>query len=107
MAELTLSQALGSSATQDATTITLNKADLGLTATTCTADQVVAAVIIKAQATMTEANFQAEADQRTYISNGFPSTVTKTVNSTLYVIKQLVLNLCKPEVTSSLDPNDY
>ena len=103
--EKTLQQALGSSATQDADSITLDKTDLNLTDAVCTADQVIAAIMIKASPSLTQANFTDEEEQRTYITDGFASTVSKF--DTLYVVKQKILNLAKPEQIQELNPNDY
>jgi hypothetical protein len=103
--EKTLQEALGSSATQDATTITLNKSDLGLTATTCTADQVIAAIAIKAKAVLTQTAFDAEAEQRVYLTDGFSSFITK--NESSFVVRQITLNLAEPDTGATLNPNNY
>ncbi|MEA5619511.1 hypothetical protein VB711_16930 [Cronbergia sp. UHCC 0137] len=105
MAELTLAEGLGENATQTATDIILKKADLGITATTATSDQVLAAIAIKAKATHTETQFNTEADQNIYVSDGFKSFITK--NDESYILDQITINLAKPDTGATLNPNDY
>jgi hypothetical protein len=105
MAEKTLQEALGTNAAQDATTITLNKPDLGLTGTTCTADQVVAAIAIKAKPVLTQAAFDSEVEQRVYLTDGFSSFVTK--NEASFVVRQVTINLAEPDTGATLNPNNY
>ncbi|AFZ56917.1 hypothetical protein H6G54_12060 [Anabaena cylindrica FACHB-243] len=105
MAELTVQSALGTGTTQDATTITFLKSDLGLTSATCTADQVIAALVIKAKATMTQTVFDAEIDQNIYVSDGFSSFTTR--GETPYEVRQIVVNLAKEDEGATLNPNNY
>jgi hypothetical protein len=104
MAEKTLTEALGTNAVQDATTITLSKADLGLTGATNTADQVITAIAIKAKPSLTQAKFDSEANQNVYITDGFASYTTK--NNENYSVKQIVINMAKLD-NSTPNPMDY
>jgi hypothetical protein len=101
----TLQDTFGLGATEDATTITLLKAELGLTTTTTTADQFVAATILKAEETLTLGNFSANDDQNLYIVEGFPSTTTK--NETSWLVREKVVKLGQPFTAASLNPNAF
>ncbi len=105
MPEKTLQETFGSSTTQNTTTITLNKTDLGLTSATCTADQVVAAIVIKAKSVLTQSVFDAEPNQNIYLSDGFSSFTTR--NNTAYRVDQITINLAKIDSGSTLTPDDY
>ncbi len=107
MPEPTLQQIFGSNATQDATTITLNKSDLGITASSATGEAILAGVILKAEAYLTQANFDANTDQSIYISDGFSSFTTRGTNNTSYRVDQRTINLAKIDSGATLDPNNY
>lgn len=104
MAERVLSD-LGSNCSQSSTTISLDKTDLGLTGNVCTLDQIIVAIMVKAGAVMTETFFNSEPNQNCYISPGFNSFTTK--NDSPYEVRQLVLNMAKPDTGATIDPNDY
>lgn len=104
MPEKTL-QDLSASATQTGTTITLNKADLGLTATTCTLDQIIAAIAIRAKTVLTQTFFDSEPLQNVYCSDGFSSFTNR--NSTAYEVRQIIINLAKEDTGATLNPNNY
>ena len=104
MAEKTL-QDLSASSTQTATTITLNKSELGLTSAVSSLDQIIAAICIKAKSVLTQTVFDAEANQNVYCADGFSSFTTK--NSTAYEVRQVIVNSAKPDTGSTLDPNSY
>ncbi len=109
MAEPTLQQVFGASASQSGTTLTITKADLtGLTASSVnTAEGLLAAILIKAQAYLTQANFDANIDQSIVIAGGYSSFTTRGTNNTAYRNDQLTVTLAKPDTSSTLDPDDY
>jgi hypothetical protein len=109
MAEPTLTQIFGTNAVQDASTITIAKADLtGLTASTNnTAESLLTAIVLKAQSYLTLTAFDSNIDQSVYIENGFSSFTTRGTNNDPYRVDQLTLNLSKPDTGSTLDPDDY
>ncbi|MBE9056352.1 hypothetical protein [Sphaerospermopsis sp. LEGE 08334] len=104
MAEKTLTD-LGANCTQSSTTITLSKADLGLTAETCTLDQIILAIAVKAKAILTQANFDSEPNQNLYLSDGFNSFTTK--NNESWILRQITINFAKQDTEATIDPNDY
>jgi len=107
MPEKTLQEAFGAEAVQTATTVTFSKSNLGLSATTCTADQVLAALAIKARTILTQEVYNAEITQNVYLSSGFSSLTTRGDSNTPYRVDQLVINLAQPDTQSTLNPNNY
>lgn len=109
MAEPTLVQVFGASATQDSTTLTITKSDLtGLTASgSNSAESLLAAIILKAQSYLTQTNFDSNTDQSIYIAAGFSSFTTRGVDNDSYRVDQLTLNLAKLDSGATLDPDDY
>lgn len=109
MAEPTLVQVFGASATQNSTTITITKADLtGLTASgTNSAESLLAAIIFKAQAYLTQTNFDANSDQSIYAASGFSSFTTRGTNNDSYRVDQVTFNFAKADTGATLDPDDY
>lgn len=107
MAEPTLQQVFGAGATQTATTITITKADLtGLTASaTNTAESLFVALLLKAGASLTDANLQTNPDQSISIVDSFESLVTR--NNTSYRQKTYSVNLQKLDANTPISPNDY
>jgi hypothetical protein len=110
MAEPTLQAILGSGATQTATTITILKADLDMTATaTNRGEQCFAAICKKAGVTLTPANFASNPDQSVSIAPGFDSLAYRqngTVQETL-LQTQLTVNFAKVQASSGITPDDY
>lgn len=113
MAEPTITQIFGSAATQSATTITISKTDLqavGLTPSASnTAESLLAAVLFLAKNYLTQANFDANAQQSITILPGFNSIVQRDDGSGNFVElrqNQFNVNLHKPD-ESMLDPDDY
>lgn len=104
MAEKTLTD-LGANCTQTETTITLNKANLGLTVADASLDQIMVAIAVKAATVLTQNNFETEANQNVYFSNGFSSFTTK--NNTAWVVRQLIINMAKPDTEATINPNTY
>jgi hypothetical protein len=110
MAEPTLQEVFGAGATQTATTITILKADLDLTASvTNRAEQLLAGIAKKAAITLTGENFSSNGDQSITISSGFDSLVYRTIATTQQTLlqTQLTFNFAKLQPTSGISPNDY
>ncbi|HYX19067.1 MAG TPA: hypothetical protein VE944_32895 [Nostoc sp.] len=109
MAEPTLVEVFGTGATQDATTITIQKSSLlRLTpSATNTAESLLTGILLKAQAGLSQANFDANIDQSIYLTDGFPGFTTRGTNNTSYRVDQLTVNLAKIDTSSVIDPDDY
>jgi hypothetical protein len=107
MAEPTLQQVFGANATQNATTITIAKADLtGLTASeTNTAESLLVAILIKAKTALTQANFDANTDQSLLITEGFPSITYRGTDA--YRQQPIEVRLNKLDTSATIDPDDY
>jgi hypothetical protein len=110
MAEPTLQEVFGAGATQTATTITILKADLALTASaTNRAEQLLAGICKKAATNLTSANFSTNGDQSITVSTGFDSLVYRTIANTQQTLlqTQLTFNFAKIQATSGISPDDY
>lgn len=109
MAEPTLQDIFGINATQNETTITLNKADLtGLTpSATNTAESLYIAISLTAKNYLSEANFENNLDQSIYIEEGLPSFLNRGDDSDRYRTDQLTINLAKIDNDSGINPDDY
>ena len=109
MAEPTLTEVFGAAATQDATTLTITKADLtGLTASANnTAESLLVGILLKAQSFLTQTAFDADTDKSIYIENGFSSFATRGVNNDAYRVDQLTVNLAKLDTSGTIDPDNY
>ncbi|MBW4598726.1 MAG: hypothetical protein KME29_03830 [Calothrix sp. FI2-JRJ7] len=107
MAEPTLTQVFGTNATQDATTITIYKADLtGLTATANnSAESILAAIDLKASSYLTQTNQDLNPDQSIVIEQGTGSITTR--NNLNYREYNLTITLSKLDTQSAIDPNDF
>lgn len=107
MAEPSLVQLFGASATQDATTLTIHKADLtGLTpSATNTAESLLAAIAVFAQTTLTTANQASNTDQSITITDSNDNIVTRS--SIPYRRKTKIIAFDKPDNASAFDPDDY
>ncbi|MDZ8023581.1 MAG: hypothetical protein RMX97_02630 [Nostoc sp. DedQUE11] len=107
MAEPTLTQVFGSGATQDATSITILKADLaGLTAgASNTAESLIAGIILKASNYLNTTNQGTNADiQITIEDSGFPQVVTR--NNIQY--RQTTYNVNFQSADNyTLDPDNF
>lgn len=113
MAEPTLTAIFGAGATQNATTITIAKADLsaiGLSASASnTAESLLAAIVLKAKEALTDANFGLNIDQSITVVSGFDSLVQRPLSDgtfTTYIQNQFNVNLHKQN-NSVIDPDDY
>lgn len=110
MAEPTLQQIFGNGSTQDATTITILKSDLAMTASASNrGEQIFAAICKKAAVYLTQTNFGSNLDQSISIPNGFDSIIYRTVNSvqTSYLQTQLSVNFAKLQASAGVTPDDY
>jgi hypothetical protein len=110
MAEPTLQDILGAGATQTATTITILKSDLPMTAAAVnTGERIFAAMVKKAQTPFSTANFAANPDQSINIAAGFDSIVYRTANNvqTANLQTQLTVNFTKPQTSAGITPDDY
>jgi hypothetical protein len=109
MAELTLVEVFGTGATQDATTITIQKSSLPrLTPSASnTAESLFTGIVLKAQAQLTQTSFDANIDQSIYLGTGFPSFTNRGADNTQYRVDQLTINLAKIDDAATIDPDDY
>jgi hypothetical protein len=109
MAEPTLQQIFGAGASQTLTTLTITKADLtGLTSSANnTAESLLVAILLKAQAYLSQANFDADIDQSIVITDGFSSFTTRGANNTAYRTDSKTINLSKVDASATIDPDDY
>lgn len=111
MAEPTLQQVFGANAVQDATTLTISKADLaarGLTASTNnTAESLTVAILLQAGAYLTTANQDSvNTDiQVTIADSGFPQLVSR--NSLQWRQITYNVNLQTPDSGFTIDPDNY
>jgi hypothetical protein len=109
MAEPTLSEIFGANATQDASSLTIDKDDLvavGLTVSaTNTAESLLAAIVALAQKFLTEDNLTANADQSTYIEDGLPNLITRNEALRRQQTKTIIFE--KPDTQTNFDPDDY
>jgi hypothetical protein len=110
MAEPLLISIFGENATQNATSITIQKSDLQMTAAADNrGEQILAAIIQKAAGRLTPAAFEVNTDQSITISPGFSSLIYRTngtVQETL-LQTQLTINFAKVQPTSGVTPDDY
>lgn len=107
MAEPTLQEIFGASATQGANYITITKADLpGLTAVADNrAESLLVAILLKAKSFLTQTNFDSNLDQNVLLANGFSSLTTR--GNVQYRQDQITVTLSKPDLNSTINPNDY
>ncbi len=110
MAEPTLQEIFGAGATQDATTITILKANLPMTASaTNRGEQIFAAIVKKASTKLTATEFSTNGDQSITIATGFDSLVYRTIGTVQETLlqTQLTLNFAKVQTSSGITPDDY
>ena len=111
MAERTLTEVFGANASQTATDLVIKKSDLtsaGLTVLeTNTAESLLLAIALKAQATLTDAARDTNIDQSVAITDGFSPTIT-TRNNAIYLRNTISIEVDK-ELTGAdvIDPDDY
>lgn len=110
MAEPTLQSVFGAGATQTATTLTILKADLAVTATaTNRADQLFAGIVKRAATELTEVKFDADPDRSIEIVPGFDSLIYRTVGTSqlAFLQNQLTVNFAKTQASTGITPDDY
>lgn len=114
MAEPTLVQVFGAGATQNATTLTITKADLvaaGLTVTASnTAESLLTAIVKLAMTTLSETNRESNLDQSVAIVESTIPSFTTRINgttTTTYIRDTLSIELDKPYTSTGIDPDDY
>jgi hypothetical protein len=113
MAEPTLTDIFGSNATQTDTTLTISKSDLasvGLTVTANnTAESLIASLIKLWANSLTEANYETNADQSVYLARSTPNLVTRVINDELIQYRQDSYSVVfsKLENTNDIDPDNY
>jgi hypothetical protein len=110
LAEPTLQDIFGVGATQTATTITILKADLPMTAAAVNrGEQILAATIIKASDKLTTANFASNPDQSISIEPGYNQTVYRSINNNQIENLRipLTINFSKLQQTAGVTPDDY
>jgi hypothetical protein len=109
MAEPTLVQVFGANATQNATTLTIDKADLPrLTPSASnTAESLLTGILLRGQTQLTKTNFDGNLDQSIYVESGFPGFVFRGTNNDSYRVDSLTVSLTKPDTSAVIDPDDY
>lgn len=112
MAEPLITQVFGSGASQTATTLTIDKADLatvGLTASaTNTPESLFVAMLLIAKNQLSVANQELNVEQGVTVADqdfDFQSLVTR--NNTIYRQTTYSVRLQKPDTASVINPNDY
>jgi hypothetical protein len=110
MAEPTLQEIFGAGATQDATTITILKANLPMTSAAVNrGEQVFAAIVKKASTVLTTTAFATNANQSITIAAGFDSLTYRTIATVQETLlqTQLTLNFAKAQSSLGVTPDDY
>jgi hypothetical protein len=107
MAEPTLQEIFGANATQTATDLVIKKSDL--TTLTATSDNrgesLLVAILLKAKAQLTQTNFDSNLDQNVLLADGYSSLTTR--GNVQYRQDQISITLAKPDLNSTIDPDDY
>ena len=110
MAEPTLQQVFGANAVQDATTLTISKADLtGLTASASNrAEALFVAILLKAKSYLTETNYDSNTDQSiTIVTPDYNAQSLVTRGTQQYRQYTENINLFKIDNTGAIDPDDF
>lgn len=107
MAEPTLAQIFGANATQDATSLTIHKADLtGLTpSSTNTAESLLAGIVVSGQPSLSAANQALNTDQSITITDSNDNITTRS--GVAYRRKTKIITFDKVDTGSAFDPDDY
>jgi predicted protein tyrosine phosphatase len=107
MAEPTLIEVFGENALQDATTVTLAKADYAtLTAATeNTAESLFVGMMLKAATKLNTNNQAADPDIQVTIDKDSQTGITR--NSQAYIRHTYIVNLDVPDLTSTVDPDSF
>jgi hypothetical protein len=109
MAEPTLTDIFGAGATQDENTITIQKSSLPRLTPSAnnTAESLLTGIVLKAQTSLTQTNFDGNIDQSIYLSTGFPSFTNRGADNTQYRVDQLNINFAKVDTGAIINPGDY
>lgn len=110
MAEPTLIEVFGAGATQTATTITILKADLAMTAAAVNrGEQILAAIIKKASLTMTQAAFDADVTRSISIVPAYDSLVYRTNGTGQETLLQTPVTIGFHQIQASggINPDNY
>lgn len=113
MAEPTLTEVFGAGAIQDATTLTITKADLasvGLTASAGnTAESLLAAIVLKARDYLTDVSFNSNPDQSITVLPGFNSIIQRDDGTgTFNEFRQFQFNVNLHKLDNvAVDPDDF
>ncbi|MBD2569697.1 hypothetical protein [Anabaena lutea] len=107
MAEPTLIQIFGAGASQDATTVTILKSDIGVTASAASGEAILAGMTLKAKDYLTQTNYDANIDQSIVIAEGFPGFANRGEDSIQYRNDEISITFSKVDSAATLDPNDY
>jgi hypothetical protein len=110
VAEKTLQEIFGAGATQTATTITLIKADLPMTAAANNrGEQVFAAIAKRASTVLDKTSFDADPDRSINIQSGFDQIVYRTISGATTTLLQtaLTVNFVKIQAAAGISPDDY
>lgn len=109
MSEPTLTQVFGANASQDANTITIAKADLiGLTASANNrAEQIFVGILLKAFNYLNPTNQTNDPDIQVTIEKGDFSSSIVFRNNANYRQDAFTVNLQKPDIAATIDPDDY
>lgn len=111
MAEPTLVEVFGANATQDATTLTITKADLTSTGLTPsannTAESLLIAIVLKFKAALTDTARDTNVDQSVAVVEGFSPSIT-TRNNAIYLRNTISVEVDKLLAGADvIDPDDY
>lgn len=114
MAEPTLQDVFGAGATQDATTLTIAKADLvavGLTSgSSISSEKLLAAILKLAAVNLTSTNRDNNIDQSVVVdTDNTPTFTTRTSGTTtsVYIRDTITVELDKLYSSTGIDPDDY
>lgn len=109
MAELTLQNIFGATATQDIDNVVIAKADLsaiGLIANASNiAEHIFVSLLLKAGVVLTDAARDLNPDVSVVISEPAESLITQ--NTTRYRVTSYTIELYKPEPATTINPMDY
>ena len=106
MAEPILTDVFGANATQDATNLTITKADLNITASaTNTAEGLFVATFLKAAETLNATAQGADSDIQVTLDKESASPITR--NSTNYIRHVYVVKFDVPDQTETVNPNNF
>ena len=111
MAEPTLTSVFGTNVTQDATTLTISKADLSVTGLTAsannTAESLLIAIMLKFKMALTDEARDANIDQSVAVVDGFSPSIT-TRNDAIYLRNTISVEIDRVLTgADTIDPDNY